>query len=147
MVMARLQVLKTKFGRTIVFPHNARAHSTVVPPPNSIVPGRYTRGTTTGRRHAWGRDLLLPVSGGSEQWMGLGLTLVDALDTLLLMNLTAEYAEARAWIAEDFDPDQVCRGSMLVSCAVSARWCAQPASESRALAQPYTALASSDQHP
>ena len=39
--------------------------------------------------------------------MGLGLTLVDALDTLILMNLTAEYAEARAWIAADFDPDQV----------------------------------------
>ena len=39
--------------------------------------------------------------------MGLGLTLVDALDTLLLMNLTTEYEEARAWIAAEFDPDQV----------------------------------------
>ena len=59
------------------------------------------------RKNAWGRDLLLPVSGGSEQWMGLGLTLVDALDTLLLMNLTAEFAEARAWIAAEFVTDQV----------------------------------------
>ena len=59
------------------------------------------------REHAWGRDVLLPVSGSSEQWMGMGLTLVDALDTLLLMNLTAEFAEARAWIVTDFDPDQV----------------------------------------
>ena len=45
--------------------------------------------------------------------MGLGLTLVDALDTLLLMNLTTEHAEARAWIAAEFDPDQVCNVSML----------------------------------
>ena len=59
------------------------------------------------RQHAWGEDLLLPVSGGGERWMGLGLTLVDALDTLLLMNLTAQFAEARAWITADFDPDQV----------------------------------------
>ena len=61
------------------------------------------------RQHAWGKDLLLPVSGGSEQWMGLGLTLVDALDTLLLMNLTAEFTEARAWIVAELDPNQVNR--------------------------------------
>ena len=73
------------------------------------------------RQHAWGKDLLLPVSGGSEQWMGLGLTLVDGLDTLLLMNMTTEYAEARAWIAAEFDPDQVCRSSVCACSCTSKR--------------------------
>ncbi len=59
------------------------------------------------RYHAWGKDQLLPLSKGSEEWLALGLTLVDSLDTLLLMNMTAEFAEARRWVAEHLDVDQV----------------------------------------
>lgn len=42
---------------------------------------------------------MLPVSQGSEEWLNLGLTLVDSLDTLLLLNMTAEFEEARQWVA------------------------------------------------
>ena len=37
--------------------------------------------------YAWGRDELKPVSKGWIDWMGVGLTIVDSLDTLYLMGL------------------------------------------------------------
>lgn len=39
------------------------------------------------RTHAWGHDHLKPVSRSYHDWFGLGLTLVDALDTMFLMGL------------------------------------------------------------
>jgi hypothetical protein len=41
-----------------------------------------------------------------NQWFGLGLTLVDALDTMVLMDLHKEYHEARAWVASSLVLDQ-----------------------------------------
>ena len=32
-------------------------------------------------------------------WFNLGLTIVDSLDTLLILNLMEEYQEARHWVA------------------------------------------------
>ncbi|KAK3271045.1 hypothetical protein CYMTET_20587 [Cymbomonas tetramitiformis] len=58
------------------------------------------------RKYAWGEDELLPVSRKSQKWFGLGLTLIDSLDTMLLMGLEEEYKEARAWVAEHLDLDQ-----------------------------------------
>lgn len=61
--------------------------------------------------HAWGANELRPVTkvGHSQQIFGSvqGATIVDALDTLLLMNMTREAADAREWIAEHlhFDID------------------------------------------
>lgn len=39
---------------------------------------------------AWGKDELKPISHSSETWFNLGLTLVDSLDTMLLMGLNDE---------------------------------------------------------
>lgn len=39
------------------------------------------------KKYAWGHDNLKPISMGSHDWFGLALTLVDALDTLYIMNL------------------------------------------------------------
>lgn len=36
---------------------------------------------------AWGHDHLKPISGGHHDWFGLGLTIVDSLDTIYLMGL------------------------------------------------------------
>lgn len=43
------------------------------------------------KQYAWGHDELLPVSRKHNEWFGLGLTLVDALDTMYFMGLDAEY--------------------------------------------------------
>lgn len=49
---------------------------------------------------AWGQDELRPVSCTAQNTFGLGLTILDSLSTLHVMGLTAEFAKARAWVAE-----------------------------------------------
>ena len=61
------------------------------------------------REHAWPKDVLAPISKTGVEWLGVGLTIVDSLDTLLVMGLTDEADEARAWAASDalaFDADK-----------------------------------------
>lgn len=51
------------------------------------------------RTGAWGSDEVKPTShGGSNNWGGLGMTLIDSLDTLQMLGLGKELAEARAWV-------------------------------------------------
>ena len=61
------------------------------------------------KAHAWGHDELLPLSAGYRDWHSVSLlmTPVDAYDTMLLMGLTAEAAEAKKLILDslDFDHD------------------------------------------
>jgi Glycosyl hydrolase family 47 len=59
-------------------------------------------------QHAWGMDELRPQSGsGSNNWGGQGITLVDALDTLWLMGLQDEFAQARDWVRDHLDHGKV----------------------------------------
>jgi hypothetical protein len=52
------------------------------------------------RQYAWDHDELRPLSHSYEDSMnGVGLTLIDALDTLYLMGLHDEFRDARAWLA------------------------------------------------
>ena len=58
------------------------------------------------KKHAWGSNELKPISkrGHSASIFGtlrLGATIVDAADTLYIMELMTEYKEARDWIAEN----------------------------------------------
>ncbi|XP_010875948.3 endoplasmic reticulum mannosyl-oligosaccharide 1,2-alpha-mannosidase [Esox lucius] len=50
------------------------------------------------KEFAWGHDELKPVSKSYGEWFGLGLTLVDALDTMWILGLTEEFKEARKWV-------------------------------------------------
>uniref|UniRef100_A0A182J968 alpha-1,2-Mannosidase n=1 Tax=Anopheles atroparvus TaxID=41427 RepID=A0A182J968_ANOAO len=50
------------------------------------------------KEYAWGHDNLKPISMGYSDWFGLGLTLIDSLDTLYIMDLQDEFDEARAWV-------------------------------------------------
>uniref|UniRef100_A0A5S6R4S3 alpha-1,2-Mannosidase n=1 Tax=Trichuris muris TaxID=70415 RepID=A0A5S6R4S3_TRIMR len=52
---------------------------------------------------AWGNDELDPVNNRSKVWFSLQLTLVDALDTALIMGLDDEYEEARKEIEKNLD--------------------------------------------
>jgi len=69
--------------------------------------------------HAWGKDEYRPISGtgknmipeglwpsGSLLTVGMGWVIVDALDTLMLMNLTDEVARSRGWIIKSLNWDQ-----------------------------------------
>lgn len=50
------------------------------------------------KEFAWGHDNLKPISMGSHDWFGLGLTIVDALDTMYIMDLQDEFEESRNWV-------------------------------------------------
>ncbi|XP_055587361.1 endoplasmic reticulum mannosyl-oligosaccharide 1,2-alpha-mannosidase isoform X2 [Uranotaenia lowii] len=50
------------------------------------------------KEYAWGHDNLKPISSSYSDWFGLGLTIVDSLDTLYIMDLQEEFDEARNWI-------------------------------------------------
>ncbi|KAH9488136.1 Endoplasmic reticulum mannosyl-oligosaccharide 1,2-alpha-mannosidase [Bulinus truncatus] len=52
------------------------------------------------KKYAWGRDELHPISKTSSEWFGTGLTLVDSLDTIIIMGLKDEYEEAKRWVEE-----------------------------------------------
>lgn len=43
---------------------------------------------------AWGHDELRPLSKSYSEWFGLGLTLIDALDTMWILQLKEEFEEA-----------------------------------------------------
>lgn len=47
------------------------------------------------------------MSRDSHEWFDLGLTLVDSLDTLALMGLEPELAEARTWVMKSLVLAQV----------------------------------------
>ncbi|KAI9486969.1 MAG: glycoside hydrolase [Benjaminiella poitrasii] len=93
------------------------------PPPKSLIPqdqktASRQRQIVDAFRHAWkgyskdafGKDEYQPLTHSGHDWIpgGIGLMIIDSLDTLMLMNLTDEYNEARTWIETklDFNKDQ-----------------------------------------
>lgn len=59
------------------------------------------------RAKAWGSDELKPRGGyGQDNWAGMGMTLIDSLDTLWLMGMKEEFAQAREWVATKLSFDK-----------------------------------------
>lgn len=57
-------------------------------------------------KYAFGMDELQPVSKtGNNRWGGIGITLVDSLDTLWLMNMKDEFYRARDWCRTNLNHD------------------------------------------
>ena len=61
----------------------------------------FQHGWKAYKKYAWGKDELKPISRESHEWLELGLTLVDSLDTMWLMGLSHEFYEARKWVKEE----------------------------------------------
>ncbi|CAG8971750.1 hypothetical protein HYALB_00007230 [Hymenoscyphus albidus] len=59
-------------------------------------------------RYAWGYDEFHPVSKNGRQMTpkGMGWIIVDALDTMMLMNLTSRLTHAREWMKTSLDYEQ-----------------------------------------
>jgi mannosyl-oligosaccharide alpha-1,2-mannosidase len=58
--------------------------------------------------HAFGMDEILPISGrGHDGWGGQAITLIDALDTLWLMDMKDEFERARDWVRDHLDHSKV----------------------------------------
>lgn len=60
------------------------------------------------RRDAWGKDEYHPITkyGTNMIQKGQGFTIVDSLDTILLMGLDKEFQEAKAWVRDELNFDQ-----------------------------------------
>jgi mannosyl-oligosaccharide alpha-1,2-mannosidase len=80
--------------------------SAALGPPNPVLANdvrqEFLTAWTAYRRVAWGRDELRPLSGtGSEFFISgqpLGLTIIESLGTMYLMELDGEYSAAVGWI-------------------------------------------------
>jgi mannosyl-oligosaccharide alpha-1,2-mannosidase len=61
------------------------------------------------RERAWGKDQIKPISGGSESFPlkghHLGLSLIEALDTLWVMGLDEEFSDGVNWVTANLDFD------------------------------------------
>jgi mannosyl-oligosaccharide alpha-1,2-mannosidase len=61
------------------------------------------------REHAWGKDQIKPISGGFESFPlkdhHLGLSLIEALDTLWIMGLDDEFRDGVEWVKRNLDFD------------------------------------------
>jgi mannosyl-oligosaccharide alpha-1,2-mannosidase len=58
------------------------------------------------KAHAWGADCLKPVSQGKDNnFLGMGATIVDALDTLLIIGEVEEFNAARDWTLSNLQFD------------------------------------------
>lgn len=57
------------------------------------------------KENAWGEDELKPISKKSSSWFNLGLTIVDSLDTIYIMNLQDQFTEARDWVENSLNYD------------------------------------------
>lgn len=63
--------------------------------------------------HAWrgyadkcfGRDEFNPVNNNCKDWMGMGLTLIDSLDTLYIMGYQDEFDRCRDWVEKSLRLD------------------------------------------
>ena len=62
------------------------------------------------KKYAWGKNELRPMTKTSfspstlgKNGQNLGLTIVESLDTLCMMNLENEFNLGRDWIEEHFD--------------------------------------------
>ncbi|KAF9109915.1 mannosyl-oligosaccharide alpha-1,2-mannosidase [Mortierella sp. AM989] len=60
------------------------------------------------RRDAWGKDEYHPVSrrGSNMITNGQGFTIVDSLDTILMMGFNEEFEEAKVWVRDSLNFDQ-----------------------------------------
>jgi len=63
-------------------------------------------------RYAWGHDGFKPLSQTHTDDFHLGLTLVDALDTLYIMGLKEEFNEATEWVKTQYKADTDVRASV-----------------------------------
>src|SRR6185437_3681717 len=61
------------------------------------------------REHAWGKDQIKPISGGFESFPlknhHLGLSIVEALDTLWVMGLDDEFRDGVDWVKANLEFD------------------------------------------
>lgn len=70
-------------------------------PRQSAVIDAFKSAWSAYKKYAWGHDEFHPISKTHSEWFQLGLTIVDGIDTAIIMGLKTEYEDARNWIKHD----------------------------------------------
>lgn len=65
----------------------------------------FLHGYNSYKKYCWKSDELKPISKKCKNTLNAGLTIVDSITTLYIMNLTEEYLEAREFIEKEFKPN------------------------------------------
>lgn len=101
--------VKSQYKQNLVSGHSCKPtpEPTPAPPP----PDREHAQTSVklALKHAWdgyadtcfGQDELKPISRACGNWLGAGLTIIDSMSTLWIMNLTEDFTRAKDWIAKE----------------------------------------------
>src|SRR5215813_9625225 len=75
----------------------------------TAVRNEFLRGWNGYKRFAWGRDEVHPVSGTASEFFAnghpIGLSIIEALDTLYVMELDTELSTATGWIQRNLSFD------------------------------------------
>jgi len=60
------------------------------------------------KSYAWGKDELKPISRTYKNWVGtgIGLTILDSMSTLIIMDMKTEFIEALDWVTRSLDFNQ-----------------------------------------
>src|SRR5688572_1230239 len=101
-------------GLTVGLTLGSPAHAAPLGPPNPAlaneVRNEFLIAWNAYRRFAWGRDELRPLSGtGADFFISgvpLGMTILESLDTLYLMEQDAEVAAGINWVANNLNFDR-----------------------------------------
>ncbi|XP_046666805.1 endoplasmic reticulum mannosyl-oligosaccharide 1,2-alpha-mannosidase-like isoform X3 [Homalodisca vitripennis] len=82
--------------------HNFRLKPVEFPPPKTerqiAVLDMLKHAWAGYKKYAWGHDHLKPISQTYHDWFGLGLTIVDGLDTLWIMGMKKEFNDSQEWV-------------------------------------------------
>eukprot|EP00756_Hemistasia_phaeocysticola_P005263 Hpha_TRINITY_DN13247_c1_g1::TRINITY_DN13247_c1_g1_i1::g.154806::m.154806/K01230/MAN1; mannosyl-oligosaccharide alpha-1,2-mannosidase len=61
------------------------------------------------RKYAWGQDELMPLSRRGKNWgkgsLSMGLTMLDAISTLWIMDFKEEFHDVRNWVKDEMQTD------------------------------------------
>jgi mRNA-degrading endonuclease RelE of RelBE toxin-antitoxin system len=56
-------------------------------------------------KNCWGKDEINPVEDKCVNWLNQGSTIMDRMDTLLIMGFTEEFTKARNWVIDSMDTE------------------------------------------
>ncbi|CAG9328228.1 MAN1A1 [Blepharisma stoltei] len=67
------------------------------------IKGAFKHAWFSYKRYSWGFDELMPVSRNGKNWLYMGSTIIDSLDTLWIFGMDEEFKEAKEWVKNSLD--------------------------------------------
>lgn len=88
-----------------------KTNSTAIIQKQEAVKSAFRHAWQAYAKNCWGADELNPLTLTCFNWLRQGLSIVDSVDTLLIMGLRDEYYHAREWVANSLTFESTIAGS------------------------------------